>query len=292
LSINYPKITIVTPNFNQGAFLEKTILSVLSQNYPNLEYIIIDGGSTDDSGKIIEKYAHNLAYWISEKDKGQYDAVNKGFLKSTGDIMSYLNSDDLLSSNSLFSVAQIFTDYKQVEWLGGIAHMIDEDDRSVFVGAHNKWNKAKYLKKEFKYIQQEGMFWSRNIWVKAGSKISTDYLMASDLELWSRFFLLVPLYVFPGFLGSFRLRLSNQKTLTLMDLYDQEAINILDNLPRSKQEVDFLKKSNTLTYKYLLRINSKLLFKWFGYEKVNLWLNNFPAQIHFERLSKKFIIND
>ncbi len=94
----YPKISIVTPSYNQGQYLEQTILSVIGQNYPNLEYIIIDGGSTDNSIEIIKKYERYLAYWVSEKDKGHYHAVQKGFDKSTGEIMSWLNSDDILHS--------------------------------------------------------------------------------------------------------------------------------------------------------------------------------------------------
>ena len=93
--MNYPKISIVTPSFNHAQFLEETILSVISQNYPDLEYIIIDGGSTDGSVEIIKKYEQYLTYWISEPDNGQSDALNKGFTRATGDIYGWLNSDDL-----------------------------------------------------------------------------------------------------------------------------------------------------------------------------------------------------
>lgn len=128
-----PKITVVTPNFNQGCFLEETILSVLEQGYPNLEFIVIDGGSTDGSTDIIRKYEKKLAYWVSEPDNGQYHAVQKGFEKSTGEIMTYLNSDDILAKGSLFTAAQIFNDYPQVKWLGGLANHIDESSRIVRV---------------------------------------------------------------------------------------------------------------------------------------------------------------
>ena len=107
--MNYPKISIVTPSFNQGIFLEATIQSVLNQNYPNLEYIVIDGGSTDNSVKIIKKYEKYLSYWVSESDRGQSHAINKGFTISTGEIMGWLNSDDLYTSGALNHVANVFS---------------------------------------------------------------------------------------------------------------------------------------------------------------------------------------
>ena len=99
--MNFPKITIVTPSFNQGQYLEETILSVINQNYPNLEYIIIDGGSSDNSVEIIKKYEKHLAYWVSESDEGVCYAIQKGFQKSTGDLMAWINSDDMFHKKSI-----------------------------------------------------------------------------------------------------------------------------------------------------------------------------------------------
>jgi glycosyltransferase involved in cell wall biosynthesis len=112
-----PRITIVTPSFNQGQFIEETIRSVLLQGYPNLEYIIIDGGSTDESVAIIEKYAPWLKFWVSEKDRGQSHAINKGFLAATGQIYCYLNSDDVLFPGTLHRVAQRFSTSKPMTML-------------------------------------------------------------------------------------------------------------------------------------------------------------------------------
>ena len=106
--MKYPKITIITPSFNQGNYLEQTIDSVLSQNYSNLEYIIIDGGSADNSVDIIKKYEKHLAYWVSEKDKGQTNAINKGLKIATGDIVNWLNSDDYYEPDALHKVADAF----------------------------------------------------------------------------------------------------------------------------------------------------------------------------------------
>lgn len=110
--ITYPKISIVTPSYNQGQFLEETILSVINQNYPNLEFIIIDGGSTDNSVQIIKKYENHLSYWVSEADNGQADAINKGFVRCTGEIFNWLNSDDYLVEGALFKIAKAFVSDK------------------------------------------------------------------------------------------------------------------------------------------------------------------------------------
>jgi glycosyltransferase involved in cell wall biosynthesis len=104
----YPKISIVIPSYNQGKYLEETILSVINQNYPNLEYVIIDDGSTDNSVEIIKKYEKYLTYWVSEKDNGQSDAINKGLKKCTGEIFNWLNSDDYLETNALFKIAEAY----------------------------------------------------------------------------------------------------------------------------------------------------------------------------------------
>jgi len=103
-------ISIVTPSYNQGQYLEQTICSVLDQKYPNLQYIVIDGGSTDNSAEIIKKYEKHLSYWVSEKDKGQTDAINKGIRKCTGEIFGYINSDDLLLPKSLEKVASTWNE--------------------------------------------------------------------------------------------------------------------------------------------------------------------------------------
>ena len=112
-----PRISIITPNYNQEDFLEQTILSVIGQNYPNLEYIIIDGGSTDGSVEIIKKYEKHLSHWVSEPDSGLYHALQKGFSRSTGEIMGWINSDDILHRKSLFVLAEVFSTNDEIDWL-------------------------------------------------------------------------------------------------------------------------------------------------------------------------------
>src|SRR5665647_1802387 len=117
--MNYPKISIVTPSFNQGRYIEQTIQSVINQNYPNLEYIIIDGGSTDDTIEVIKKYEKHISFWISEPDKGQADAINKGFAKCTGDIFNWINSDDYYEPETFKKLSNLFTTHKAVNVVCG-----------------------------------------------------------------------------------------------------------------------------------------------------------------------------
>src|SRR6266576_1298377 len=128
-----PKISIVTPSFNQGRFLEETILSVLNQNYPNLEYIIIDGGSTDETVDVIRRYEDRLAYWVSEKDRGQVHAINKGIEKTTGDLFGFINSDDLYLPGTFSAVAEYFESHPQAEWVCGDTIMFEAGREYEFI---------------------------------------------------------------------------------------------------------------------------------------------------------------
>lgn len=128
---SWPKISIVTPSYNQAEFLERTILSVLNQNYPNLEYIIIDGGSTDGSVEIIKKFEKYLAYWVSEKDNGQTNAINKGFKISSGEILAWLNADDTYLRHTISRVVNYFQKYPQIDLIYGNAHLINKNGQLI-----------------------------------------------------------------------------------------------------------------------------------------------------------------
>lgn len=126
-----PKISIVTPSFNQGQYIEQTILSIIDQGYPNYELIIIDGGSTDNTVEIIKKYESNIAYWVSEKDNGQADALNKGIARATGDIFNWINSDDYLEPGALEVVGQYFKNNPKMHVLCGFTHCFYDEDKST-----------------------------------------------------------------------------------------------------------------------------------------------------------------
>jgi glycosyltransferase involved in cell wall biosynthesis/ADP-heptose:LPS heptosyltransferase/predicted O-methyltransferase YrrM/ubiquinone/menaquinone biosynthesis C-methylase UbiE len=225
-----PKITVVTPSYNQAPYLEACIQSVLNQGYPNLEYIIMDGGSTDGSVEIIKKYAPYLAYWQSRPDGGQYKAVEDGFARSTGEIMTWLNSDDQYFPDAFEIAAAVFSERPDIEWLTGRVVNFNEDGSVRLIREDIPlWCRAKYLKKDYRspYLQQEGTFWRRSLWEKAGSCMRTDLHLAGDLELWTRFFRHADLHTLDAALAGYRLQ-PNRKIATLLERYHQEADRILD----------------------------------------------------------------
>lgn len=231
MGTRYPKISIVTPSYNQGKYLEQTIQSVLSQGYPNLEYIIIDGGSTDNSVEIIKRYASQLHYWVSEPDEGMYHAIQKGFDRSSGDIMAWINSDDLYHRQALWSVARLFNQFPKVDWIMGKNTFFDEQSTAM-VYPDDFWEEcwspwAFYLLPKGRFIQQESTFWRRSLWDKAGAYINTTYQLAGDFELWARFFRHAPLFSTNMLLGGFRQRSSNQKSKDHFEEYMEEAREVI-----------------------------------------------------------------
>jgi len=258
----FPKISIVTASYNLGKFLEETILSILNQNYPNLEYIIIDGGSSDNSIDIIKKYQSRLAYWISEPDQGLYHALQKGFEKSTGEIMGYLNADDILHQKSLFILADIFSKHPHVKWLQAHNTIIDEQSRIIHQGAPYNYTKYHFYLRDhlkngqirpFGTIQQESTYWKRDLWAKAGGYIGQQCKLAGDFELWMRFFRYEPLYLTTALVGAFRTR-SGQLSDVQLNNYWAEAEQIL------KQELKRLSYEEVNALKYI-RLYRKFINK-------------------------------
>jgi len=164
--MEYPKITVVTPSYNQGKYLEETILSVVGQHYPNLEYIVMDGGSTDQSVEIIKKYEKHLTHWVSEKDGGQSAAINKGFGMATGDILCWLNSDDMYLPGTLAYVASKL-DPDQPEMIFGNCVHIDQEKGIAFGTDVRKYHgRLNLLLAD--YIVQPSAFWTRTAMHQTG----------------------------------------------------------------------------------------------------------------------------
>ena len=250
-----PIISIITPVFNQVDFIEKTICSVINQNYPNLEYIIIDGGSTDGTLDIIKKYDKQITKWISEPDKGMYDALNKGFKLSTGEIMAWINSDDILLHNSLFTMQRIFDDLPTVSWVQGICTYMDEKDQIVQTHYGIKYSKIKFLMGDYKFIQQESTFWRRELWEAAGGYIDDRLKLAGDLELWFRFFQKDKLFNVNVPIGAWRRR-EGQLSVTNMENYIKESNSILNSYSLNLEEIRKIKAIKK--FSFLIKIFKKI----------------------------------
>jgi glycosyltransferase involved in cell wall biosynthesis len=219
-----PRLALVTPSYNQGQYLEATIQSVLSQNYPNLEYAVVDGGSTDESPRIIGRYRDQLAYAVSEKDAGQADGIIKGFARTSGEIMAYLNADDLLEPGTLRFVGEFFRRHPNVDAIYGHRLVINENGMEV-----GRWVSPRYNAKVLRlvdYIPQETLFWRRSLYEDVDG-IDRHSQFAMDWDLLLRFASAgARIKRVPYFLGRFRVHVA-QKTAALIDSTGAREIDSL-----------------------------------------------------------------
>jgi len=223
LTEDLPKISIVTPSYNQAEFIQETITSVLDQNYPNLEYIVQDGKSQDETSKIVNNYQNYLQF-NCEADKGQGNAINKGFAKTSGEIMAWLNSDDILLPRALFSVSEYFKRHPEVDVIYSHRIIINEKTQEIA-----RWLLAPHDNKILSwadYIPQETMFWRRRIWEKVGSHIDESFQFAIDWDLILRFREAGAVFHrLPLFLGAFRVY-DRQKTQSWNNKGQEEMNNL------------------------------------------------------------------
>jgi len=224
----WPKISIVTPSYNQGRFIEETIRSVLLQGYPNLEYIVIDGGSTDNSAEIIKKYEKWLAYWISEPDRGQSHAINKGFEKATGLIYTWLNSDDTYMSSGIETAVKFLLEHPDVSMVYGDCNIINESSEVVDKIIGHQFDLKNTLIHVRHGIPQPTVFLRREVLGKVGP-LDTNLHMAMDLDLWIRISLSFKMRYIPELLANFR-RCAGTKTVSFGYKFEQDHLYILDKI--------------------------------------------------------------
>ena len=190
-----PLVSIITPSFNQAAFLEQAMLSVLKQDYPNIEYWVIDGDSSDCSVEIIQKYANQLAGWVSEKDHGQADGVNKGFARATGDIIGWLNSDDLYFPGAIEGAVKAFQEHPETAFVFSDVESIDENGNGFNLMRYGDYKLTDLM--AFNIIGQPGVFMRREVLEQAGYlDLSYNYLL--DVQLWLKMAAIAEPFYIPG----------------------------------------------------------------------------------------------
>ncbi|MBK8422232.1 glycosyltransferase family 2 protein [Candidatus Villigracilis saccharophilus] len=181
---NLPLVSIITPSFHQAQYLEATIQSVLGQDYPRIEYIIVDGGSTDGSVDVIKKYEGRLAWWVSEQDKGQTDAINKGFNRANGEILAWLNSDDTYNPGAVSAAVKFLMDNPEIAMVYADCNFINEQG-----GVIGKFNSAQTdhhrLREGYVHIPQQTMFFRAKYWKELGP-LDPSFYFAMDYDLWTR----------------------------------------------------------------------------------------------------------
>jgi glycosyltransferase involved in cell wall biosynthesis len=218
-----PLVSILTPSYNQGRFLEETIQSVLSQDYPYLEYIIVDGASTDGSVEIIQRYASQLAWWVSEPDQGQTDAINKGFAHAHGEVLAWLNSDDTYQHGAITQAIESLHAHPEAAMVYADANLIDEQGKVIGHFPSRQTNLKKLLRGSVHIPQQTTFFWAR-VWQQVGP-LDTSFQFAMDYDLWVRLAKLAPLVYTPRLWANFRLH-GDGKSVTMDDRCYPEMIRV------------------------------------------------------------------
>ena len=237
-----PLVSIITPSFNQARFLDETMRSVLGQTYPNIEYIVIDGGSTDGSPEKKKKYADRLSYWQSQQDKGQTDAINQGFARASGEILAWLNSDDILYPSAVSSAVQQMQEHPEVGMVYADCHWINAEGKVIgnFPAAQTNLKK---LRRGYVHVPQQTAFFRADLWRQVGP-LDDSFYFAMDYDLWTRLAARAPLLYVREVWAAFRLH-EGAKSIAEDDRCWPEMLRV--------HYRDGGKKISMLTLKYSVR---------------------------------------
>jgi glycosyltransferase involved in cell wall biosynthesis len=224
LFVKNPLITIVTPSYNQSRYIEQTIRSVLAQNYPAIEYFVIDGGSTDSSVDVIRRYEKQLSGWVSEKDRGQADAINKGFQRASGEFIAWLNSDDIYQPGAIRKAIETFQKHPEAGLVYGNVLSIDQNSQAFNLQIFRPYALPDLM--AFNIISQPAIFMRRSAFEQAGL-LDLDYHLLLDHHLWLRMAALAPLVYIPATLAAARYH-AEAKNLSRTADFGREAFKIVD----------------------------------------------------------------
>lgn len=258
-SMKYKKISIITTCYNHENFIEETINSVISQKYPNLEYIVINDASTDGSHKIISKYEKYISKYINLKEfqPSPVFALNHGFNLSTGDILGWISSDDILLERSLFTLNDIFLQLPEVDWLTGVSTTLNKESLIV-KSVLRPITKFDFLSGNWQIIQQESTFFSKSLWNKIGGKFDVNCLQAFDTKLWVDFFEYAIHYHVNAPLGAFRKGEQSRSSRNFKEFLSYNNLIIGKMLKNSKTKEKFIagfyKYFGKTKLKYLMRL--------------------------------------
>lgn len=218
-----PLVSIITPSFNQASYIEATMNSVLSQDYPRIEYIVVDGGSTDGTVDIVKKYESRIAWWVSEKDKGQTDAINKGFARATGEILAWINSDDMYEPGAVSAAVKYLQEHPEVGMVYGDCNFINETGKVI--GRFNAIQTSyRLIRQGYVHIPQQTMFFRADLWKQAGP-LDPSFYFAMDYDLWTRISARSEIKYVPQTWANFRLHTSG-KTIMADDRCWPEMVRV------------------------------------------------------------------
>ncbi len=250
-----PRVTIITPSYNQAAFLEQTIQSVLDQEYDNLEYFVVDGGSNDGSQNIIKKYESHITWWVSEKDMGQAEAINKGFERASGDIIAWLNSDDLYQPGAILAAVQTIEQHPEACMVYGDVLSIDENGDPFNLMTYDQWDVKDLM--SFRIIGQPAVFMRRTALEQAGH-LDLSYRFLLDHHLWLRMAQQGKMVYVPETWASARMH-AKAKNVALARGFGQEAYQLASWMPYQPGLNALYKKNRRRVWAGANRMNARYL---------------------------------